>query len=84
MRAEQAVRKAIGELLVLEPMTINLDSKLDSDLGMDSLDLVDVVCQIENEFGIEISDADADALLEGDPTVQHVINFIENRLTPVS
>lgn len=45
-----------------------------SDLGLDSLDAVEVVMAIEEEFAIEIPDAEADEIT----TVQDAINYVAN------
>jgi acyl carrier protein len=45
------------------------------DLGADSLDLVDLIMAMEEEFGMEIADEDAEKLR----TVQDVISFISSR-----
>ena len=45
------------------------------DLGADSLDIVELVMAMEEEFGFEISDSDAEKIL----TVGDAIKFIENK-----
>ncbi|MEJ2671270.1 MAG: acyl carrier protein [Deltaproteobacteria bacterium] len=45
------------------------------DLGADSLDLVELIMAMEEEFGMEIADEDAEKLR----TVQDVINFVSAR-----
>ena len=45
------------------------------DLGADSLDLVELIMSMEDEFGLEISDEDAGSII----TVQDAINFIAER-----
>lgn len=45
------------------------------DLGADSLDLVELIMSMEDEFGLEISDEDAESII----TVQDAINFITER-----
>ena len=61
----------IAEKLHIEPSAINAQSTL-QDLGADSLDMVDIIMKIEEEFGIEINDEDA----EGLGNVQDVINYV--------
>ncbi|MGQ9498881.1 MAG: acyl carrier protein [Dissulfurimicrobium sp.] len=46
------------------------------DLGADSLDLVELVMAIEEDFGIEIADEDAEKM----QTVQNAIDFVKARL----
>ncbi|KAI9168630.1 mitochondrial acyl carrier protein [Blastocladiella emersonii ATCC 22665] len=51
------------------------ESHFNKDLGLDSLDTVEVVMAIEEEFAIEISDKDADSI----HTVKQAIDFIAGR-----
>jgi acyl carrier protein len=61
----------IAEKLHIDAATINAQSTL-QDLGADSLDMVDIIMKVEEEFGIEINDEDA----EGLHNVQDVINYV--------
>ena len=55
---------------------ISPESSFIEDLGADSLDLVELIMSMEDEFGIEISDDDAESIV----TVQDAVNFImENK-----
>ncbi len=54
---------------------ITLESSFIEDLGADSLDLVELIMSMEDEFGLEISDEDAESII----TVQDAINFISER-----
>ena len=51
---------------------ITLEASFIEDLGADSLDLVELIMSMEDEFGFEISDEDAESII----TVQDAINFI--------
>lgn len=59
----------------IEPSTITKDSVLLSDLGMNSLDLVNLVCDVEDEFDVEIPDRE----IRKFKTVGDVIEFIEKQ-----
>ncbi len=61
----------IADKLHVDASTINAQSTL-QDLGADSLDMVDIIMKVEEEFGIEINDEDA----EGLHNVQDVINYV--------
>ncbi|KAI5837371.1 acyl carrier protein-like protein [Morchella snyderi] len=50
-------------------------SHFTNDLGLDSLDTVEVVMAIEEEFSIEIPDKEADAI----QSVEHAVNYIESQ-----
>ncbi len=54
--------------------TISLDSNFMEDLGADSLDTVELVMNIEEEFGIEIPDDE----VEGIHTVKSMVNYLTN------
>lgn len=56
-----------------EPVELSMDTVIIADLGLNSLDLVNLVTDIEDEFGVEIPDR-AIKLFK---TVEDVINFIE-------
>lgn len=52
---------------------VNEDSRLDDDLGFDSLDKIEVCMQIEKDFGIEIHDDEMDRI----KTVGDVVNLLD-------
>jgi len=67
------VAKVVAEQLSIEIGEIKVESKFTEDLGADSLDVVELVMALEEQFDIEIPDEKA----EGIRTVQDAINFIE-------
>ena len=69
----EKVRNALAEQFEVSPDTITLDTNLVDDLGADSLDVVELIMSIEDEFGISISDEEAANL----NTVQKIVNFVE-------
>ncbi|OGQ33807.1 MAG: acyl carrier protein [Deltaproteobacteria bacterium RIFCSPHIGHO2_12_FULL_43_9] len=72
---EERVKNIIVDQLGVETNTVKPDSKFIDDLGADSLDIVELVMAMEEEFGLEISDEDAEKIR----TVQDVIKYIEAR-----
>ncbi|CAH1115934.1 unnamed protein product [Phaedon cochleariae] len=56
----------------INPEKLSLDSHFINDLGLDSLDHVEVIMAIEDEFGFEIPDADAEKLLRPQDIVRYV------------
>lgn len=74
---EQQVMTTIGESLGIGETQVTPDASLVNDLGADSLDMVEVVMALEEQFDIEIPDEDA----EGIATVGDVIAYIKMRVT---
>jgi acyl carrier protein len=66
------VREMVASQLGKSEDEITLESSFIEDLGADSLDLVELIMSMEDEFGLEISDEDAESII----TVQDAINFI--------
>lgn len=74
---EELVKVIMVERLGLEDETkLTSDASLIDDLGADSLDLVEVIMALEDQFKIEIPDADA----EGIETFSHAVAYVEKRL----
>ena len=67
------VQAIVVEQLGVKPEQITLEAKFIEDLGADSLDTVELVMGLEEEFGNEIPDEEAEKLV----TVGDVITFIE-------
>ncbi len=65
----------IKNLEVEKPDAVTASSALQEDLGGDSLDAVELVMALEEEFGIEIPDADAEKLR----TVGDVVQYVQDR-----
>jgi len=66
------VKEVIIEQLGVDPERVKLEASFIDDLGADSLDIVELVMAMEEEFGIEIPDEDAEKL----KTVQDVCNYL--------
>ncbi|MFN6514037.1 MAG: acyl carrier protein [Nostoc sp. CreGUA01] len=74
----EKVKKIVAEQLsVDDPATIKPESTFMEDLGADSLDTVELVMALEEEFDIEIPDEAAEGIL----TVQDAVNYISNKVT---
>ncbi len=72
----EKVREILCDQLDLEPEDITLDTNIIDDLGADSLDLVDFVMSLEDEFDKEIPDEDVESI----KTVGDIVSYIENSL----
>ena len=73
--AEQ-VRRIIAEQLMVELDEVTDDASFVEDLGADSLDTVEMIMEIEDEFGIEIPDEDAEKM----QTVGQAIEYIKKKV----
>ncbi len=70
---EKKVISIISEQLGVEEEEIKLEASFIDDLGADSLDIVELVMALEEEYGIEIPDEDAEKI----KTVQDAIDYIK-------
>lgn len=71
----EKVKEILAEQLDIENLdSISMDSMLVEDLGADSLDSIDIVMSVEDEFKIEVPDE----VVENMTTVADIVNFIEN------
>ena len=69
------VREMVASQLGKSEDEVTPESSFIEDLGADSLDLVELIMSMEDEFGLEISDEDAESII----TVQDAISFIMER-----
>ena len=60
MSIEQRLKKLLSDCVGIDAAQIKLTDHLVTDLNMDSLDLVEIVMDIENEFKIQIEPTEAD------------------------
>lgn len=60
------VREIIADVLVIEEDDVSLDSRLIADLGAESIDFLDLVFQLEKEFGIKIPRGQLEKNARGD------------------
>ncbi len=73
---EERVREIIVELLGVDPVKVVPPARFREDLEADSLDLVELIMKIEEEFGGEISDDEAQKIT----TVGEAIEYIDTRM----
>jgi len=73
---EEKVKHIIVEQLGVDEDEVKAEASFVDDLGADSLDVVELVMALEEEFGLEISDEDAEKL----STVKQAIEYIESHV----
>ena len=69
----EKVQAALAQQFEMEPESSTLDTNLIDDIGADSLDVVELIMNLEDEFGIAISDEDAAQLY----TVRRIVEYLE-------
>jgi len=75
MAVQEKVKSIIAEQLGVKPEEVTPEASFIDDLGADSLDTVELVMALEEEFGIEIPDEDAEKIT----TVGDAIKYIEEK-----
>ena len=71
--SEDRVKEIIAKELEVDVKQITPEAKFIEDLGADSLDIVELVMALEEEFGLDIPDEDADKL----KTVGDALNYLQ-------
>ena len=74
MSIEERVRKIVCEQLGKSDEEVNNDSSFVDDLGADSLDTVELVMALDEEFDLEIADEEAEQI----STVQEAVDYINS------
>jgi len=76
MATEDKIKEIIVEQLGVSADEVVPEASFIDDLGADSLDIVELVMAIEEEWGLEIPDDDAEKI----QTIQDAINYVEERV----
>ena len=69
------VIKLISDATKIDISKINLETSFVDDLNLDSLDIVELMMKMEDEFGVEIPEEDA----EGLKTVKDIVTYLEKK-----
>ena len=69
----EKIRKIVAQQLDLDPEAITMESRLIEDLKADSLDIVELIMDLEQDFGVEIPDDD----LPNIKTIGDIVNYLE-------
>nr|ARW63753.1 acyl carrier protein [Chondria sp. (in: red algae)] len=73
----EKVRNIVAQQLCVDEQLVTLEANFANDLGADSLDTVELVMAIEEEFNIEIPDEDAEKIA----TLDQAVKFIEQAVS---
>jgi acyl carrier protein len=76
---EERVKQIIVDQLGVEPAEVTPSASFVDDLGADSLDRVELVMALEETFGVEIPDSDAEKI----STVQNAVDYIQKNAKSV-
>lgn len=68
------VKAVVVEQLSVDADSVKMESKIIEDLGADSLDVVELIMALEEKFGVEIPDSDAEKLVK----IEDVVSYIDN------
>ena len=71
---DERIKKIVAEQLGVEEDQVTMEASFMDDLGADSLDTVELVMALEEEFDIEISDEDAEKI----QTVKNAIDYVSS------
>lgn len=72
----EKVKEILCEQLDVEEDKVTVEASIVDDLGADSLDVVDLIMSLEEEFDVEIPDED----VENMKTVGDIVKYIENKI----
>lgn len=75
MELEEKLKQVIVDKLSVEPEEVTPDANFIDDLGADSLDLVELIMALEEEFDIEVTDEEAEKIT----TVKAAHDFIKSK-----
>lgn len=72
MTIENQVKSILLDILDLDASELDMDAHLRSGLGATSVDLVEIIAELENQFNLDISEEDARAMPTGNDIVKYI------------
>ncbi len=69
----EQIKEIIVDLLGVDPEQVTMEARFREDLEADSLDLVELIMALEDKFGAEISDEDAQSITTVGEAVQYIV-----------
>lgn len=72
----EKIRAILSEQLDIDEDSITAESLIVEDLGADSLDAIDIVMSVEDEFGIEVPDE----IVEKMESINDIVTYVENNI----
>lgn len=75
MSTFEKVKEMLVDKLGISEDKVTLDSEIIKDLGADSLDLVEMILSLEENFGVTISDEQTESI----KTVKDIVDIIDNK-----
>lgn len=81
MNIKEKVKGIVVEQLGVSPEEVSLEATFVEDLGADSLDVVELVMAIEEEFGIEIPDEDAEKIQKVGDCIEYITKHLKTKET---
>ena len=73
---EERVKKIIASTLNISEDKIKMEAKIIEDLSADSLDVIELIMNLEEEFGIKIQDEESELIT----TVGQAVEYVQNKL----
>ena len=81
MTLKEKLVEMVAQSLGIDEMDIQMESNFINDLGADSLDTVELVLELEDEFGINIPDEETDQLNTVGDVYSYLDNVVDDRYT---
>ena len=73
------IKTIISEQLMVDPEEVTDEASFVEDLGADSLDTVELIMEFEDEFGVEISDEDAEKISSVGEAIVYLEKLVEKK-----